>query len=1487
MYKRLAQHIRDEMDTLVDQYDVQLRLIPGYAELPGPARYDLERHVLELMITCLETDDEQPLIDYVHERAREVLALGFDMEWFQQSVAVPEEVVMPLVETVAESNFVWKVINRAQQTAWHIVVTERKQAEQRFRTVADFAYSWETWLAPDGRYIYVSPACLRISGYPPQDFMDRPELFVDIAHPDDRVVIERHVHEHGTTAETEPLEYRILTKDGQVRWINHVCVPVHDAQGNFQGRRGSNTDITARKQAEAQVQRNLQETHLRLEISRALAEAQTQEQVLDVLIQHADVDSQAHVSLFTLEQQKDDFVITLRRDDLFNSGMVNPMPVGTRLPVSRFPMGHQITATQSFITHDFLADERIDAASRELGLHTGSVSLAAFPLSVGSDWLGVLVATSKSRAYFDEDKQHLYQTLAELGAVALQTARLRDEIQASLTRRGFQVQTSTEVAQEIAAAPELDELFKRVVTLIKERFGYYHAQLFRYDADRDAVVLVAGYGEVGKRMRAAGHQLAMGRGVVGTAAATGRSILATNVAADKDWRPNPHLPDTQGELAVPIKLRDQVLGILDVQSDQAGALTQEDQLLLEGLCGQIAVAIEGRRVEDALREHEEDLNVMLESSPEAIGVVNTQTGLFEGVNHAAEQLYGLKRDELIKVGPAQMSPEFQPDGRPSTDAALEKIGAALNGETPVFEWIHLNAAGHPIPCEVRLVGLTGTRSHLVRFSVTDITERKRAEETLAAERNLIRTLIDTIPDLIYAKDVDSRFILANTATARQMGAATAGDLLGKSDLDFYPHELALQYLASEQPIVREGKPVLGFEEPTIDAGGHARWQTTTKVPLRNAAGEIIGLVGITSDITERKDFEKALTQERQLLRTLMQTVPDYFYVKNARSEFVLANQALADVLHLESPDELIGKTDFDFFPRDMAEKFYQDEQTIIQSGQPLVGIEEPSQSADGRTLWVSTSKVPFRNSHGEVEGIVGLGRDITERKQVEEMVRRSEAQLSEALKIAKLAYWEYDVEKDLFHFNDQFYSVFHTTAAQAGGYQLSSAQYAQKFVHPDDLPIVDKEIERALNSTERHYSRQLEYRILYADGGVGYISVSVNIDRDEQGRILRYYGANQDITERKLVEAELEHLLADQQRRALQLQTAAEVSRVASSILSTDELLPQAAELIRARFELYYVGIFLLDESRQWARLRAGTGDAGRQMLAAGHQLKIGGASMISRCISTQTAQIALDVGEAAVRFDNPLLPLTHSEAALPLISRGQTLGAVTIQSDQPAAFSTDDVTVLQSMADQISNAVETAHLYEQARVALAELDATNRRLTGEAWESYLQDQASGEVICVTDDERAAPQGLVEVDDKLSAGEISLEQDTENQGEAIVTAPILLRGQPIGALRVRTTLDDWNQDLQAVLSDMAGHIAQAVENARLVEQTQRTASRERAINEINARVRRTIDLDTILQTAVNELGQTLKAARVVARVGVSPAEGQSATGGNGRGEKNG
>jgi CheY-like chemotaxis protein/DNA-binding LacI/PurR family transcriptional regulator len=176
------------------------------------------------------------------------------------------------------------------------------------------------------------------------------------------------------------------------------------------------------------------------------------------------------------------------------------------------------------------------------------------------------------------------------------------------------------------------------------------------------------------------------------------------------------------------------------------------------------------------------------------------------------------------------------------------------------------------------------------------------------------------------------------------------------------------------------------------------------------------------------------------------------------------------------------------------------------------------------------------------------------------------------------------------------------------------------------------------------------------------------------------------------------------QERAVQLQAAADVSRATSSVLDPTGLMQQAVDLVRDRFDLYYAGLFLTDEARRSAVLQAGTGEAGQQMLARGHQLELGGDSMIGRCIDQQKALTALDTGVDAVRFNNPLLPDTRSELALPLISRGQAIGAMTVQSAHPAAFTAEDITVLQTMADQLANAIANTQLFEQTQQRAVEL---------------------------------------------------------------------------------------------------------------------------------------------------------------------------------------
>jgi GAF domain-containing protein len=355
----------------------------------------------------------------------------------------------------------------------------------------------------------------------------------------------------------------------------------------------------------------------------------------------------------------------------------------------------------------------------------------------------------------------------------------------------------------------------------------------------------------------------------------------------------------------------------------------------------------------------------------------------------------------------------------------------------------------------------------------------------------------------------------------------------------------------------------------------------------------------------------------------------------------------------------------------------------------------------------------------------------------------------------------------------------------------------------------------------------------------------------------------------------LEQRVAERTReleyRAVQLATAAEVSRAATSVLNPDELMRQTVDLIRDRFGFYYVGLFLLDQSRRWAVLRAGTGEAGRQMLEAGHRLQVGGESMVGWCTTNLQARLALDVGEEAVRFDNPLLPETRSEMALPLISRGQVIGALNVQSTEVAAFSDEDIAVLQTMADHLAVTIDNARLFREVQASLEEAQAIHRHYLQEAWEGFtsLSDLRLG--YRYTDPDVTSPEEawLPAMTEAVQQGDAATAADG---GEGVELAvPITLRGQTIGVLGLRRDeAGGWTADDVAVVQAVAEQVALTLENMRLFEETRRRARREEIIREITAKMRDSTDLDAILQTTVQELAKVLGTSRTFVQLGTAP-----------------
>jgi PAS domain S-box-containing protein len=263
----------------------------------------------------------------------------------------------------------------------------------------------------------------------------------------------------------------------------------------------------------------------------------------------------------------------------------------------------------------------------------------------------------------------------------------------------------------------------------------------------------------------------------------------------------------------------------------------------------------------------------------------------------------------------------------------------------------------------------------------DVTKRQLAQEYLQEERNLLRTLIDHIPDKVYVKDRGSRFIACNKSVIASEGVKREEELIGKTDFDLYKQALAQQFFDKEQELMRTGRPIIDCEIQASD--GNVRSMLVTKVPLRDHSGNIVGMVGINRDITERRLAENRLQQERNLLRTLIDHIPEGIYVKDKDGRFLACNKSLAEFWEVRGKDDIIGKTDFDLFEPARAQHYFDEEQKVIQTGQPIINQESQCTDKSGNANFLLVTKVPLRDSAGNITGLVGIHRDITERKQAE------------------------------------------------------------------------------------------------------------------------------------------------------------------------------------------------------------------------------------------------------------------------------------------------------------------------------------------------------------------------------------------------------------------------------------------------------------------------------------------------------------------------
>lgn len=268
-------------------------------------------------------------------------------------------------------------------------------------------------------------------------------------------------------------------------------------------------------------------------------------------------------------------------------------------------------------------------------------------------------------------------------------------------------------------------------------------------------------------------------------------------------------------------------------------------------------------------------------------------------------------------------------------------------------------------------------------------------EDLHAEKLILRSILDGINDLIYLKDKNSKFILCNHATAKHLGLKSHKDLIGKTDKDYFQKEYADKYLKDDKNIIKTGKPLINIEEKTVDHKGNEKWLLTTKFPLKNNKKQVVGIIGIGKDVTDIIGSEKDLTKKytslrdhdnfnfKAILQNIIDNSTDNIYIKDKKGTFILINKSQSNWLGLKSPEEALGKTDFDYFSEKHATRAQKDELTILKS-KKSISIEEEDIWRSGKKAWVLTKKYPFYNEDGEIIGTFGVTRDITQRKIAED-----------------------------------------------------------------------------------------------------------------------------------------------------------------------------------------------------------------------------------------------------------------------------------------------------------------------------------------------------------------------------------------------------------------------------------------------------------------------------------------------------------------------
>ncbi|MBC7361992.1 MAG: PAS domain S-box protein [Candidatus Aminicenantes bacterium] len=664
--------------------------------------------------------------------------------------------------------------------------------------------------------------------------------------------------------------------------------------------------------------------------------------------------------------------------------------------------------------------------------------------------------------------------------------------------------------QKIADRENHLEAFLEAATrIIGQNLGYDRVAVFLFDAKSSELVYLKGWAKAAIDLPS-GYRQGIDSGLIGRAARVVKPVVVNDVSKNRDYL-KCHEVEIKSEAAFPITFRSQLLGVLDLQDAKKNAFSKGEVNFLNFLTRFLGSALAERRKEEELTSQLEKTRVILDGIRDGYYEVDLK-GNFTFINEALARAWGRKREELLGKNYRNFLESESIDRVFKIFNQVYSTGKARGGiEIQVRD---IKGTIHTVELSVALkrdasgapIGFYGI--------VHDITERVRIENELRAANARFSSLLEALPDVIYFKDLEGRNLIINRAMEEMTGLKRE-EILGKTDSEIFPPDLAAQCLESDQKVLAE-KKIFRFFEKTVNPDGQSRYFETIKAPVFDRAGNITGIVGISRDITEKTLAEEKIKESERNFRSLFENSTLGLYRTTPDGRILLANPTIVRMLGYESFEELSSRN----LERDGFEPSYPRKMFIekVEKEGEVRGVEAAWKRKDGTIIYVRESARAIRDENGRTLYYEGTVEDITEKKLAELALAEQKELFQTVLDSAEDLIFVLDRDYKILLFNKAAERVFSWSLEELKGKKFNEIYPAEGW------PEAKNRFDRVLKGEVVKEDVEINFR-----GRNFVLSVTEVPLRNEKGEVYAVCGIARDVTRRVELERELESSLREKE----------------------------------------------------------------------------------------------------------------------------------------------------------------------------------------------------------------------------------------------------------------------------------------------------------------------------------------------------------------------